>query len=162
MFSKTASYKSSILFLVFMFIWLIITLFILFIHNFFNVAVKLSSTDWPVIENNPLTFLDRPWEISLSLRIAVVFERSYATSQKRLKGCAGSNINLLMHEHPFTLQIFLVKYSKLVANWISPEKFKWSPKAFLPIQRSAIILLLIISIGSCKKSLSVALTSSLP
>ena len=64
MFPKTASDKSSILFLIeFMLIWLIMTLFIFFILNFFNVSLKLSSTDWQVIKSDPLTFPHRLWEI---------------------------------------------------------------------------------------------------
>ena len=79
MLPKTASDKSYILVLIeFMLIWLIR----FFILNFFNVSLKLSSTDWQVIETDPLIFLDRLWEISLSLRIVMVFERSDATSEK--------------------------------------------------------------------------------
>ena len=52
-----------------------------FILNVFNVLM-LSSTNWHVIETDSLLFLDRPGEISLSLRIAVVFERSNATSEE--------------------------------------------------------------------------------
>ena len=48
--------------------------------------------------------------------IAVVFERSDATSEKRVKGCAGSRIKLLMPEHPLTLQLFLIKFKKFLAN----------------------------------------------
>ena len=117
MFPKTASYKSTILFLIeFMLIWLIMTLFRFAILNFFNVSLMLSSIDWQVIETDPLTFLDRPWEISLSLRIAVVFERSNTTSEKRVKGFAGCSIQLQMPEHPFTLQNVLIKFTKFLAN----------------------------------------------
>ena len=99
MFPKTASDKSLILFLIkFILIWLIMTLLRFFI-NFFNVSLKLSSKDWQVKETDPFTFLDRLWGISWSLRIAVVFERSNATSEKRVKRCAGSGIKLLMPEH---------------------------------------------------------------
>ena len=66
MFLKIASGTNSILFLIeFMLIWLIITLFRFFILNFFNVSSKLPSADWHVIKSEPLTFLDRPWKISL-------------------------------------------------------------------------------------------------
>ena len=44
--------------------------------------LKLSSTDWHVIETDPLIFLDRLWEISLSIRIVAVSERSDAISEK--------------------------------------------------------------------------------
>ena len=85
MFPKTASDKSSILFLIeFILIWLIMILFRFFILNFFSVSLKVFSTDWQVIETDPLLFLDRLWEISLSLTIAVVFERSSVTSEKRV------------------------------------------------------------------------------
>ena len=113
-----------------MLIWLIMTLLRFFILNFFNVSLKLSSKDWQVIETHPFTFLDRLWGISWSLRIAVVFEHSDATSEKRVKGCAGSGIKLLMSEHPLTIQNLLIKFKKFLANWIVPEIFKWSP--FLP------------------------------
>ena len=53
-----------------------------------------------------------PW----SLRIAVVFEHSDAMSEKRVKGCAGSNIKLLMPQHSPTLQNLLIKFKKLLAN----------------------------------------------
>ena len=161
MFPETASDESSILFLIeFMLIWLIMTLFRFFIFNFFNVSLKLSSTDWQAIETDPLIFLDRLWEISWSLRIAVVFEPSNATSEKRVKGCAGSGIELLMPEHPMTLQNFLIKFTKFLANWTVPEKFKWSP--FLPIQRYVMFLLSTTPILDAKYGLSTALPSSLP
>ena len=125
------------------------TLLRFFILNFFNVSWKLSSKDWKVIEPDPFTFLDRLWRISWSLRIAVVFERLDATSEKRVKGCAGSGIKLLMPEHPLTLQSFLRKFKKFLANWIVPKIFKWSP--FLRMQRSVMFLLSTTSILSCKR-----------
>ena len=104
-FPKATSDKSSIVFLIeFLLIWLIMTLFRLFILNFFNVSLQLFSTDWRLIETDLVTFLDRPSEISLSLKITVVFELSNATSEKRIKGCLGSGIKLLMAEDPFTFQ----------------------------------------------------------
>ena len=54
-----------------------------------------------------------------------------------------------MTDHPFTLQNFLIKFTKFSANWIVPQKFILSP--FLPIQRSVMFLLSITSILSCKK-----------
>ena len=48
--------------------------------NFFNVSLKLSSTEQQVKETDPGTFPDRPWETSLSLWTAVIFEVSKATS----------------------------------------------------------------------------------
>ena len=148
MFPKTASDKSSILFLIeFMLIWLIMTLLRFFILNFFNVSLKLSYKDWQVIETDSLTFLDRLWGTSWLLK-------KDATSEKRVKGCAGSGIKLLMPEHPLTLQNFLIKFKKFLANWIAPEIFKWSP--LLPMQRSVYVrstvdLLSTISVISCKK-----------
>ena len=132
-FPKTACDKSSILFLIeFMLIWLIMTLFRFFILNFFNLSLKLSSTDWQVIENNPPIFLNWLWEISLLHRVAVVSEHSDATSEKRVKGLPGPGIKLLMPEHPLTLQNFLIKFKKFLADWIVPEIFKWN--FFLPMQ----------------------------
>ena len=149
-FPKTASDKSSILFLIeFMLIWVIMTLLRFFIINFFSVFLKLSSKDWQVAETDQLTFLDRLWGISRSLRIAVVFERSDATSEKRFKGCAGSGIKLLMPEHPLTLQTLSIKFKKFLAKWIVPEIFKWS--ALLPMQWSVMFLLSTTSILSCKR-----------
>ena len=96
MFPKTASDKSSVLFLIeFMLIWPMMTLSRFFVLNFFNVSLKLPFKDRQVIETDPLTFLDRLWGISWSLRISVVFQRSDATSEKRVKGCGGSGIKLL-------------------------------------------------------------------
>ena len=46
----------------------------------------------------------------------MVFERSDAASEKRVKGYAGSGIKLLMTEHHLTLQNFLVKFKKFLAN----------------------------------------------
>ena len=132
-------------------------LFRFFILIFFNASLKLSSTDWQIIETDPLIFLDRLWKISWSLRIAVVFERSNSTSEKKVKGCAGSGIALLMPEHPFTLQNFLLKFTKSLANWIVPEKFKWSH--FLPMQRTVMFILSTSSILSCKRWLVNCLTA---
>ena len=131
----------------FMLIWLKMTLFRFFVLNFFMVSLKLSSTDRQVIKSDPLTFLARPWEISLSLKIAVVFERSNVTSEKRFKESAGSGIKLLMSEHHFKLQNFLIKFAKFLANWVVPEKFKYNP--LLTIKRSAIFLLS--SLLTCKR-----------
>ena len=146
----TAYDKSCLLFLIeFMLIWLIMTLYRLFLLNFFNVSLKLFSTDWQVIETDPLTFPDRVCEISLSLWIAVDFDCSNATLKKRVKWCAGSGIKLLVPEHPFTLQNVMIKFAKFFTNGIVPEKFKWS--SFLPIQRSVMFLLSTTSILSCKR-----------
>ena len=125
-----------------MLIWLIMTLLRSFILNFFNVSLKLSYKDWQVIETDSLTFLDRLWGTSWLLK-------KDATSEKRVKGCAGSGIKLLMPEHPLTLQNLLIKFKKFLANWIVPEIFKWSP--FLPMQRSVMFLLSTTSISSCKR-----------
>ena len=130
-----------------MLIWLMMTLLRSFILNFFNVSLKLSYKDWQVIETDSLTFLDRLWGTSWLLK-------KDATSEKRVKGCAGSGIKLLMPEHPLTLQNFLIKFKKFLANWIAPEIFKWSP--LLPMQRSVYVrstvdLLSTISVISCKK-----------
>ena len=46
----------------------------------------------------------------------MVFERSNSTLEERVKGCAGPGIELLMLEHPFKLQKFLVKFTKYLAN----------------------------------------------
>ena len=88
MFFKTVSDKRSILFLIeFMLIWLIMILFRLFILNFFNVSLKLSSTDWQVVETDPLIFLDTFWEISWSLRIRFLNVKFYVRkkSQRRCR-----------------------------------------------------------------------------
>ena len=55
-------------------------------------------------------------KISWSLRTVVVFERSNSTLEERVKGCAGPGIELLILEHPFKLQKFLVKFTKYLAN----------------------------------------------
>ena len=56
------------------------------------------------------------WEISWSLRITLVFERSDATSENRVKGFVGSGINLLMPKNPLTLQKIFIKFKKLLSN----------------------------------------------
>ena len=50
------------------------------------------------------------------LRFFVLNERSDATLEKRVKGFEGSGIKLLMPEHPLTLQNFLIKFKKFLAN----------------------------------------------
>ena len=135
------------------------TLLRFFILNFFNVSLKFSSKDWQVIETDALTFLDRMWGISWSLRIAVVFERSDATSEKRVKGFVGSGINLLMSKNPLTLQKICIKLKKLLGNWIVPEISKWS--SFLPMQQS-VMFLLSTTFYVAKDGLSTASLLSLP
>ena len=49
--------------------------------NFFNVSLKLSSTEQQVKETDPDTFPDRPCGTSLPLWTAVIFEVSKATSR---------------------------------------------------------------------------------
>ena len=114
-------------------------LFRFFILNFFNVSLKLSSTDRHVLETDLFMFLDRLSEISQLLRIAVVFKRLSSTPEKRVKGCVGSGIELLMSKHPLTLQNILIKIITLLANRSVPKKFKRNP--FLPMPRSVMFLL---------------------
>ena len=45
----------------------------------------------------------------------MVFEHSDATSEKRVKGCAGSGIKLLIPDHPLTIQNLLIKFKKFLA-----------------------------------------------
>ena len=84
-------------------------LFRFFILNFFNVSLKLSSTDRQVLETHPFIFLFRLSKISRLLRIALVFKRLSSTPEKKVKGCVGSGIELLIPKHLFTLQNILIK-----------------------------------------------------
>ena len=48
----------------------------------------------------------------------MIFERSDATSEKRVRECAGAGIKLLMPQHPLTLQNLLVNENISVEEWV--------------------------------------------